>query len=81
MLLNKSKLSIPHATPVKTEKERRYGAKNDSKNKANKGPVKSPVKKRAFFKREPACDAAINAANVPHTPQITIHSFALSTDS
>jgi len=81
MPLNKSKLSMPQITPVKTEKERKLGAKKDSRNKASKGPVKRPVKNRAFFKREPACEAAIKAARVPLMPQSTIHIFALATDS
>jgi hypothetical protein len=79
--LNKSKLSIPHTTPAKTENERKRGAKNDSKNRASKGPVKRPVKNKAFLKRESVRDAAINAASVPAMPQRIIQSFALNTDS
>ena len=70
--------AIPKRTPTITAEDVNLCEKKASRNRAKSGPVKSPVKKRAFESNELCISAAMNAQSVLSTAQRIVHFFALA---
>src|SRR5574344_1979123 len=78
ILLKRTIENIPQRTAEMTARAGMRFVKNASRNSARSGPVKSPVKNRAFASRESFISTAMNAQPVLRTAQRRVQRFAFA---